>query len=183
LFGVDEVQTGAGFCGTPWAFQQLGLQPDLLAFGKKLHIGGVMGGGRLDEVDHHVFRESSRINSTFGGNLVDMVRATIMLEVYEDEGLIERAAKLGDHLLAKLEELTARHDALTQARGRGLWASVDVHDGALRDAVRHHLLRDEHVLLLGCGPRTLRFRPTMTVTVDELDEAVAALDRTMTALS
>lgn len=183
LFGVDEVQTGAGFCGTPWAFQQLDLQPDLLAFGKKLHIGGVMGGGRLDEVDHHVFRESSRINSTFGGSLVDMVRATIMLEVYEDEGLIERAAKLGDHLLAQLEDLTTRHDALTQARGRGLWASVDVHDGALRDAVRHHLLRDEQVLLLGCGTRTLRFRPTMTVTVDELDEAVAALDRTMTALS
>ncbi len=183
LFGVDEVQTGAGFTGTPWAFQQLGVQPDLLAFGKKLHIGGVMGGGRLDEVDHHVFRASSRINSTFGGNLTDMVRATIMLEVYEEEGLIERAAKLGTHLLERLEALEGRHDTLSQARGRGLWASIDVHDTALRDTVRRHLLTDEQVVLLGCGTRTLRFRPTMTVTVDELDEAVDALDRTMTALA
>ena len=182
LFGVDEVQTGAGFTGTPWAFQQLDVEPDLLAFGKKLHIGGVMAGGRLDEVEHHVFRASSRINSTFGGNLTDMVRATIMLEVYESEGLVEQAAKLGAHLLERLQWLEERHDALSQARGRGLWASIDVHDGALRDTVRHRLLTDEQVVLLGCGPRTLRFRPTMTVTVDELDEAVDALDRTMTAL-
>lgn len=182
LFGVDEVQTGAGFTGTPWAFQQLELQPDLVAFGKKLHVCGVMAGGRLDEVDHHVFRASSRINSTFGGNLTDMVRATIMLEVYEDEDLIERAAKLGDHLLEGLQGLEARHDAVTQARGRGLWASVDVHDTALRDTVRQRLRTDEQVLLLGSGTRTLRFRPTMTVTVEELDEAVDALDRTMTAL-
>ena len=183
LFGVDEVQTGAGFTGTPWAFQQLAVQPDLLAFGKKLHIGGVMAGGRLDEVDHHVFRASSRINSTFGGNLTDMVRATIMLETYEDEGLIERAAKLGDHLLDRLHWLEDRHDTASQARGRGLWASIDVHDTALRDAVRHHLLEQERVLLLGCGTRTLRFRPTMTVAPDELDAAVEALDRTLTALA
>ena len=182
LFGVDEVQTGAGFTGTPWAFQQLDVEPDLVAFGKKLHIGGVLGGGRLDEVDHHVFRAASRINSTFGGNLTDMVRATIMLEVYESEGLIERAAKLGEHLLERLQWLEHRHDGLTQARGRGLWAAIDVHDGALRDTVRHRLLADEQVVLLGCGTRTLRFRPTMTVTVDELDEAVDALDRTMSAV-
>ena len=183
LFGVDEVQTGAGFTGTPWAFQQLGIQPDLLAFGKKLHVGGVMAGGRLDEVDHHVFRASSRINSTFGGNLTDMVRATIMLGVYEEEGLVERAAKLGTHLLDRLQWLEERHETLSQARGRGLWASVDVHDTALRDAVRRRMLVDEQVVLLGCGTRTLRFRPTMTVTVEELDEAVDALDRTMTALA
>lgn len=181
LFGVDEVQTGAGFTGTPWAFQQLDIKPDLLAFGKKLHIGGVMGGGRLDEVDHHVFRESSRINSTFGGNLTDMVRATIMLEVYEAEGLIDRAAKLGDHLLERLRGLEAEHEALSQARGRGLWASIDLHDAALRDTVRQHLLTDEQVVLLGCGTRTLRFRPTMTVTAEELDHAVDALDRTVRA--
>jgi len=182
LFGVDEVQTGAGFTGTPWAFKQLDIQPDLVAFGKKLHVCGVMAGGRLDEVDHHVFRASSRINSTFGGNLTDMVRATIMLEVYEDEDLIERAGKLGDHLLDRLQGLEARHEAVTQARGRGLWASVDVHDTALRDTVRQRMRTDEQVFLLGSGTRTLRFRPTMTVTVEELDEAVDALDRTITAL-
>lgn len=183
LFGVDEVQTGAGFTGTPWAFQQLDVEPDLVSFGKKLHIGGVLAGGRIDEVEQNVFRSSSRINSTFGGNLTDMVRATIMLEVYEQEALIGRAAKLGDHLLERLQWLERRHETATQARGRGLWASIDLHDAPLRDAVRHHLLTEEQVVLLGCGTRTLRFRPTMTVTADELDEAVDALDRSLTALT
>lgn len=183
LFGVDEVQTGAGFTGTPWAFQQLDVTPDLLAFGKKLHIGGVMAGGRIGEVPDNVFATSSRINSTFGGNLTDMVRATIMLEVYEAEGLVDRAAKLGDHLLRRLHEVEQRHAALGQARGRGLWASIDLPGTARRDAVRQHLLHEEQVILLGCGERTLRFRPTMTVTADELDEAVDALDRAVTATS
>jgi len=183
LFAVDEVQTGAGFCGTPWVFQQLDIQPDLLAFGKKTHVCGVLAGGRIDEVPDNVFRTSSRINSTFGGSLTDMVRATMMLEVYEHDGLIDRAAKLGDHLLDRLHGLARRHDSAEQARGRGLWTSLDVRDRALRDAVTGHLYREEHVILLGCGERTLRFRPTMTVTTAELDEAVDALDRTLTALA
>jgi L-lysine 6-transaminase len=183
LFGVDEVQTGAGFTGTPWAYQQLGVQPDLLSFGKKLHVCGVLGGGRIDEEPQNVFRTSSRINSTFGGSLTDMVRATLMLEVYESEGLIDHAAKMGDHLLARLTELQERHDVLSQARGRGLWASIDVASGELRDAISAHLYAHEHVILLGCGPQTLRFRPTMTVTEAELDEAVDALDRAVTALT
>ncbi len=183
LFGVDEVQTGAGFTGTPWAYQQLGIQPDLLSFGKKLHVCGVLAGGRIDEVAENVFATSSRINSTFGGSLTDMVRATLMLEVYEADGLIDHAAKMGDHLLGRLTELQDRHEVLSQARGRGLWASIDVADGALRDAITAHLYANEHVILLGCGPQTLRFRPTMTVTEAELDEAVDALDRAVTALS
>lgn len=176
------MQTGAGFTGTRWAFQQLGLTPDLVAFGKKLHVCGVMGGGRLDDVPTNVFRSSSRINSTFGGSLTDMVRATLMLEVYERDDLVARAAALGEHLLGRLRDLEDRHEALEQARGRGLWCSIDVTDAALRDALTTHLFAVERVVLLGCGERTLRFRPSMTVTAEELDEAVAALDRAVTAL-
>lgn len=181
LFGCDEVQTGAGFTGTPWAFQHLGLRPDLVSFGKKTHVCGVMGGGRIDEVPANVFTTSSRINSTFGGSLIDMVRATLMLEVYERDDLVAGAVTLGEHLLGALRGLESRHPALSQARGRGLWASIDVADRAGRDAIVAHLFHRERVMLLGCGERTLRFRPPLTVTVDELDEAVAALDRATAA--
>ena len=101
-----------------------------------------MAGGRLDEVEDHVFQTSSRINSTFGGNLVDMVRATVMLEVIERDGLIERAAKLGDLLLDHLHELAARHDVVTNARGRGLMCAVDLPDTGFRDAVTTRMLTD-----------------------------------------
>ena len=74
LLIFDEVQTGCGMTGTPWAYQQLGVMPDVIAFGKKTQVCGVMAGGRVDEVPDNVFAVSSRINSTWGGNLVDMVR-------------------------------------------------------------------------------------------------------------
>ena len=95
LFVVDEVQTGCGLTGTAWAYQQLGLTPDVVAFGKKTQVCGVMAGGRVDEVPDNVFAVSSRINSTWGGGLTDMVRARRILEVVEADGLIPRAARAG----------------------------------------------------------------------------------------
>jgi L-lysine 6-transaminase len=179
LFICDEVQTGVGLTGSPWAYQQLGLTPDLVAFGKKTHVCGVMGGGRLDEVEGHVFRTSSRINSTFGGNLADMVRATVMLEVIERDGLIERAAELGAKLLQELQDLADRHELLDNPRGRGLMCAVDLPDGQLRDQVLARMFADEKMFVLGCGTHSVRFRPALTVTEDELDAAVAAVDRVL----
>ncbi len=102
LFVLDEVQTGCGLTGTAWAFQQLGVQPDVVAFGKKTQVCGVMAGGRVDEVPDNVFATSSRINSTWGGSLTDMVRARRILEVVESERLVDRAADLGPVLMGLL---------------------------------------------------------------------------------
>jgi L-lysine 6-transaminase len=180
LFVLDEVQTGCGLTGTPWAYQQLGLAPDLVAFGKKLQVCGVMAGGRIDEVGDNVFALSGRINSTWGGNLTDMVRSRRILEVIEADGLIARAAELGDVLLARLVDLAqTRPDVVSNPRGRGLMCAVDLPDTALRDEVVGRLRTEEHVLVLPCGERSLRFRPALTVEPTELDAACAALDRVL----
>jgi L-lysine 6-transaminase len=183
LLVLDEVQTGVGMTGTPWAYQQLGLDPDVVAFGKKTHVCGIMAGGRLDEVQGHVFATSSRINSTFGGGLVDMVRATIMLEVMEEEHLIARAAALGELLVEELEALAARVPAVTNARGRGLFCAIDLPDGETRNEAVAHLFRDEHAFVLGCGERSIRFRPPLTITAEELHDGIARLERVLTALT
>lgn len=183
LFVLDEVQTGAGITGHPWAYQAMGLEPDVIAFGKKLQVCGIMAGRRVTEVADNVFTTSSRINSTWGGNLTDMVRARRILEIVEEQDLITAAKAKGDHLLGRLEALAARHPAtITNVRGRGLLCAVDTTDTARRDAVLTRLREDEQVLMLGCGPRTLRFRPSLAVTTDELDLAVDALDRVVTTL-
>ncbi len=179
LFVLDEVQTGCGLTGTPWAYQQLGVQPDVVAFGKKTQVCGVMAGGRVDEVPDNVFRVSSRINSTWGGSLVDMVRARRILEVLEAEGLIGRAERLGDHLLARLTDLAGKHAEVTDVRGRGLMCAFSLPDGARRDAVLAALREQERVLLLGCGGRSIRFRPALTVSAADLDAGVEALDRVL----
>jgi L-lysine 6-transaminase len=183
LFVLDEVQTGCGMTGTPWAFQQLGVAPDVVAFGKKTQVCGVMAGGRVDEVPDNVFAVSSRINSTWGGNLTDMVRARRILEVIESEGLIARAGEVGAHLLGRLEGLAAAHPEVTDVRGRGLMCAFSLPTAQLRDALVSACAQDERVLLLGCGTRSVRFRPALTVSTDELDAGVAAVDRVLSRLS
>lgn len=179
LFVLDEVQTGAGLTGTAWAYQQLGVQPDVVAFGKKTQVCGVMAGGRVDEVSDNVFAVGSRINSTWGGSLTDMVRARRILEVVEADGLIARAASLGPVLLDLLRELAAAHPAVTGVRGRGLMCAFSLPDAALRDEVLTALREDERVLLLGCGTRSVRFRPALTVSPEDLAAGVAALGRVL----
>ena len=182
LFVVDEVQTGCGLTGTAWAYQQLGLAPDVVAFGKKTQVCGVMAGGRVDDVADNVFAVSSRINSTWGGGLADMVRARRILEVVESDGLIPRAAALGRRLLGMLRNLAAQHPSVTDPRGRGLMCAVTLESPEVRDLVVTRLRTDERVIVLGCGTRSLRFRPALTVTEAELAAGVAALDRVLTDL-
>jgi L-lysine 6-transaminase len=182
LFVMDEVQTGVGLTGTAWAYQQLGVAPDVVAFGKKSQVCGIMAGGRVDEVPDNVFAVSSRINSTWGGNLTDMVRARRILEVIESERLVERAASLGTHLLHELNALAGRHEIVTEVRGRGLMCAFTLPTARLRDEVIRRLREDENVLMLGCGERSLRLRPALTISVPELDQAVEALDRVLSAL-
>ncbi|MFC9892219.1 L-lysine 6-transaminase [Nocardia sp. NPDC127579] len=180
LFILDEVQTGVGMTGTTWAYQQLGLAPDVVAFGKKTQVCGVMAGGRVDEVADNVFAVSSRLNSTWGGNLTDMVRTRRILEVLEQDGLVERSRELGAHLLRRLEELAAAHPRVTEPRGRGLMCAITLDSADVRDEVVTLLREREHVLILGTGERGIRFRPPLTVTIAELDAAVDALDRVLT---
>ena len=173
LFLLDEVQTGGGMTGSAWAYQQLGLQPDVVAFGKKLQVCGIMAGGRVDEVPDNVFRVSSRINSTWGGNLADMVRSRRYLEVIESDGLVERAAVLGKRLVDGLRTIPE----VGNVRGRGLFVALDLPSTEARNAALTRLHRDEHVLILGGGERSIRFRPALTIGEDELDLAVAAVAR------
>ena len=180
LFLLDEVQTGGGTTGTPWAYQQLGLEPDIVAFSKKIQLGGIMAGGRVDEVPDNVFAVSGRINSTWGGGLTDMVRSRRILEIVEREGLIAAAGPKGERLVAGLHQLAAERPALVDnVRGRGLMVALDLPDRPIRDRVLAALREDEHVLTLGSGDRSVRFRPALSVTEDELVQAVAALGRVL----
>ncbi len=95
LLLFDEVQTGMGVTGSMWAFQQLGVVPDIVAFGKKTQVCGIMSTDRIDEVEDNVFKVSGRINSTWGGNLVDMVRCAWYLRIMEEEDLVGNAARVG----------------------------------------------------------------------------------------
>jgi L-lysine 6-transaminase len=178
LFVLDEVQTGVGLTGTAWAYQQLGLEPDIVAFGKKVQLGGIMAGRRVDQVPDNVFTVSGRINSTWGGGLADMVRSRRLLEIIERDGLFGQAASTGAWLLAELQDVGARFPGLvSNVRGRGLMCALDLPDAAERDSLLAVLREQEKILLLPSGPRSIRFRPALTITAEELATGLKALDR------
>jgi L-lysine 6-transaminase len=175
LLVFDEVQTGCGITGTAWAYQQLGVRPDVVAFGKKTQVCGVMAGGRVDEVADNVFAVSSRINSTWGGNLTDMVRARRILEVIEADDLFAHAADAGRHLLGRLTALADEFPTLVLSpRGRGLMCAFSMPSAAQRDALVARLW-DAGVIMLASGTDSVRFRPALTVTRADLDAAVDAV--------
>ncbi|MFN3597716.1 MAG: L-lysine 6-transaminase [Rubricoccaceae bacterium] len=174
----DEVQTGVGLTGTFWAWQGLGVVPDLIAFGKKTQVCGILAGRRIEEVDDHVFARSSRINSTWGGNLVDMVRFDRILEVIEADDLVGHAWRAGEYLLGRVRGLAERFEAVENPRGRGLMCAFDLPDGPTRTAVVEAAYRHGAVIL-GCGARSIRFRPALTITPGELDEGVSVLERAL----
>ncbi|MDR0594188.1 MAG: L-lysine 6-transaminase [Bifidobacteriaceae bacterium] len=181
LFIVDEVQTGLGMTGTMWAYQQLGLEPDIVAFGKKSQVCGIMAGGLVEAVADNVFQVRSRLNSTWGGDLTDMVRARRILEVIESDHLVERAADLGQWFGEALSDLAERHPLATDPRGRGLLRAVSLPSPEIRaEAIRR--LWDRRVVIAGCGDRTIRFRPALTVTRDDLAEGLDHLDAVLAEL-
>jgi L-lysine 6-transaminase len=173
LLIFDEVQTGMGLTGRMWAHQHWDVQPDLISFGKKTQVCGCMGGPKLDEEPDNVFRMSSRINSTWGGNLVDMVRCQRYLEIIEN--LLDHAARVGAHLKSSLEAMAAESpEMLGNPRGRGLMAAIDFPDTPTRDAVADRCY-EAGMIILGCGHTGLRFRPPLDVTAAEIDEALGIL--------
>ena len=194
LLIYDEVQTGAGITGSMWAHQQFNpnkcncdcnnanTQPDIISFGKKTQVCGIFAGKKLDEVENNVFHESSRLNSTWGGNIVDMVRITIYLEIIAKEKLVENASLNGHYLLNKLQGIQEEYsDIISNARGRGLFAAFDLQDSEQRDSLVN-LIISEGALILGSGKKSIRFRPHLTISKEEIDLADQIIRRAIARL-
>lgn len=177
LLIFDEVQTGFGMTGKMWAFEHYDVMPDIISFGKKSQVCGIMANrSTFDRVENHVFKESSRLNSTFGGNLVDMVRCQLILEVIEKEKLIDNAKNRGKHLRQEIEYLAVDNPKITNVRGLGLFVAFDLPTAKERNSLIKDAL-DNKLLLLGCGERSIRFRPHLNVKQSELDDAVRIISK------
>lgn len=179
LFIYDEVQTGIGLTGTFWAHEQF-VKPDIIAFGKKAQVCGILAGRRIDEIKHNCFRVSSRINSTWGGNLVDMVRFGRILEIIEEDNLVENAEQAGAHLLQGISQIADHFEYVENPRGRGLFCAFDLPDQHSRDAVIEKCLANQ-LLILPCGERSIRFRPPLTISKKDIDQGLDIIEESITS--
>lgn len=178
LLIFDEVQTGIGITGKMWAFQNFSVVPDVISFGKKTQVCGILANKeKLDQVEHHVFAESSRINSTFGGNFIDMLRFQLVLEIIEKENLLENVQKQGNFLLKGLQNLQEKYPQLiSNARGKGLMCAFDLPTGEIRKEFQEKLY-EENVIILICGDCSLRFRPHLNVSQEDLQYVLDKIEK------
>jgi L-lysine 6-transaminase len=180
LLIFDEVQTGVGLTGSMWCWQQFDVEPDLFCFGKKTQVCGFASTGRIDDVDN-VFKVSSRINSTWGGNLADMIRCVKYLEIIAEENLIENARVVGSHLLARLDEMAREFPGIvSNVRGRGLFLALDLPDKQTREHVLASCL-ENGLIAMASGQSAIRFRPPLNLSHEEADEGVRRLRRAIVA--
>jgi len=179
----DEVQTGVGLTGKFWCHQHFSekARPDIIAFGKKMQVCGILVGNKVDEIETNVFKVPSRINSTWGGNLVDMVRSTQILQIVEEDLLCENAEKVGTYLRDQLENLSHRFDQMTNVRGRGLLCSFDFPTKEMRNAFIGKGL-ENNVMFLGCGEKTIRFRPALCIEQKHIDEGLTVMEKILPLL-
>ena len=181
LLIYDEVQSGGGITGKMWAHQHYGddCQPDIISFGKKTQVCGIFASNRLNEVEGHVFKESSRLNSTWGGNLVDMVRFTIYLEIIERENLLDQVKENGAYLKLGLESLQKNYpETVFNVRNRGLFGAFDLKSGEERDK-SIELIAKEGAIMLGCGTKSIRFRPHLNVSRAEIDQGIDMINQAL----
>ena len=168
LLIFDEVQTGLGITGNMWACQTFGVMPDIVTFGKKMQVCGLFATDRIDDIPDNVFHTSSRINSTWGGNLVDMVRATKYLQIISKYNLVKNSSIIGKVLLEELSKLQLEFpDIVSNVRGVVLMCSFDFPSIDKRNRFKS-LCNSNGLIILGCGEKSIRFRTALNITLEDL---------------
>jgi len=181
LLMFDEVQTGFGLTGKFWASDYY-VKPDIIAFGKKAQVCGIMVSDRIDDIDDNVFRVSSRINSTWGADLTDMVRSKFILDVIKNEKLVDNANKVGEHLKFQLTKIQEEYPTLiSNARGLGLMCSFDLPSAEIRNQFRENCHK-EKLMILGCGEKSIRFRPALNITENEIDKGLTIIRKVLSLM-
>jgi L-lysine 6-transaminase len=190
LLIYDEIQTGLGLTGKMWCYQNFkDCSPDILCFGKKTQVCGIFASDRINNIKYNVFSDelnengeapgTSRLNSTWGGNLVDMVRATKYLEIIDEENLIENARKMGEYLLDNLKSMAKTHNyIMNNIRGKGLMVAFDTPDNELQHKIFQTAFKN-HLLILKCGEKSIRFRPHLDIDKTHIDKMLEILDKTL----
>ncbi|TYR79535.1 acetylornithine transaminase [Priestia megaterium] len=172
LFIVDEVQTGIGRTGKPFAYQHFHLSPDIITaakgLGSGMPIGAMIGKSYLKEA----FGPGSH-GTTFGGNPIALASAKATLNIIFNDSFLVEVLEKSNEFKQKLSEMLKAYSFVTDIRGKGFMIGIecDDHQAALLEA-----MRSKGLLALGAGPHVIRLLPPLTVTKEELNQALQIIE-------
>ena len=158
----DEIQTGFGVTGRVWYFQHLPIVPDIVAFGKKTQLSGIM----VKEKFAKIFENSIRLEVTWDADLMDMVRCKYVIKAYQEYNVLENVRKMSKRLVSSLKEI----GGLLNIRNAGLLVAFDFVEQTKRDEFMNSLVNNGMI----CNPsrdHTIRLRPNLCVTDAEVEHA------------
>lgn len=168
----DEVQTGFGGTGSMWYFEQTGITPDIVVFGKKVQVSGIMVQPKFGKI----FDTPVRLEVTWDGTLCDMVRGKYILRTYKSQDILNNVRVRSEELIEGLGRLPIQN-----LRNAGLLIAFDLKDGRLRDAFFKALI-NERFLCNKTRERTIRLRPQLAVSKEEVEDALTRIDRAAISL-
>jgi 4-aminobutyrate aminotransferase len=186
LVVVDEVQSGFGRTGKMLASEHSGVNPEIVtmakAMGSGIPIGAAVYNGDLD------FTVQGAHSNTFGGNLVACAAALATIEVIREEGMLENAARLGEAMHARLEEMKERHAVMGDNRGVGLMRAtefvLDPETKAPARDLRNRIVEEAYkrgLILLPAGRSAIRYIPALNIQDDLMDAGLDILEEAITA--
>ncbi len=171
LLIIDEVQTGIGRTGKPFAYQHFNLSPDIVTtakgLGNGIPIGAMIGKEKLKSA----FTPGSHA-TTFGGGPIAMTAANTVLKIIFNEEFLSDVEKKSEYLVHKLS--TSKLEGMVEIRHKGLMVGIEFSDDVSEQLTA---LRKEGLLLLNAGPKVMRMLPPLTVSIEEIDEAVNILQK------
>ena len=176
LLILDEVQTGIARTGTMFAYEQYGIEPDIMALAKGL-AGGVPIGAILAKEEIAAMFVPGDHGSTFSGNPLATAAGYAVLKHVVETDLAAQVKEKGERLVAKLRSLEDRHGTISEVRGRGLLCAVQFDEDIAEQIAKEALA--EGLLLNNLRPNVLRIAPPLTVSDEEIDEAVERLERVL----
>ena len=184
LYVVDEVQTGFGRTGRMFAIEHWGVEPDIIALAKGI-ASGMPVGAMVARKSLMTWPPGAHSN-TFGGNPVCCAAALETIRLIEG-GFMENAARMGERIMARLNEIADDHPSIGDVRGKGLMIGIElVKDKETREPapeIRDEVIQrafEKGLLLLGCGPNTARFMPALNISQDIVDEGLAIFEEALT---
>ncbi len=173
LLILDEIQCGMGRTGSYFAWQALGVKPDIMTTAKALGGGVPVGAFLMTEAVGAHSLEAGDHGTTYGGNPLAGAAVSRMIDLYEENHILEHVREITVYLEQKLDELVSRHDRIRQRRGSGLMQGLAC-DEPVGDVIAKALERG--LILINAGPSVLRFLPPLVIERKHVDEMVEILE-------